>query len=92
MRLPLMLLATADATERLQQLQDEWEDKFRQTEIEASLERAKLSRERQELANKMSEIEEQLSHAKREARHHATNEEGPSRRWLAKLGLADGTG
>ena len=37
--------------ERLQMLQVEWEEKFREGEIQASLERAKLSRERQELAN-----------------------------------------
>ena len=65
-----------DERERLQQMQEEWEDKFRQAEIEASLERAKLSRERQELAKKMSELEEQLAHAKREARHASPNEEG----------------
>jgi hypothetical protein len=76
--------------ERLQQMQEEWEDKFRQAEIEASLERAKLSRERQEVAKAMIELEEQLAHAKREARHGNPNEEGPSRRWLAKLGLAEG--
>lgn len=74
--------------ERLKSLQQEWETKFRQMEIEASLERAKLSRERQELARKNSELEEQLEHMQREARH--TTENGSSsRRWLAKLGLAD---
>lgn len=74
--------------ERLQELQKQWEEKFRETEIEASLERAKLSRERLELARKNAELEEQLEHLRREARHD--EETGPSsRRWLAKLGLAD---
>ena len=74
--------------ERLKLLQEEWEEKFRQTEIEASLERAKLSRERLELQRKNAELEEQLEHLRRETRGH---EEGgtSSRRWLAKLGLAD---
>ncbi len=73
--------------DRLQQLQDEWQEKFRKEEIEASLERAKLSRERLELARKNSDLEEQLEHIRREARQ--TEESGTSsRRWLAKLGLA----
>lgn len=78
--------------QRLKQLQTEWEEKFRQGEIEASLERAKLSRERQELAKKQAELEEQLAHLKRET-HHAELEPksgtGPSRRWLRKLGISD---
>lgn len=77
--------------ERLQLLQEEWEEKFRQGEIEASLERAKLSRERQELAQKQAELEEQLEHIRRETRDH--QESGSSsRRWLVKLGLADNKG
>lgn len=78
--------------ERLQQLQDEWEEKFRQAEIEASLERAKLSRERQEVARKLCELEEQLADAQRDARTASQPDAGvPSRRWLAKLGLAEGS-
>ena len=72
---------------RLQEIQEEWEEKFRQAEIEASLERAKLSRERQELAQKRSELDEQLEHIQRETRQVEDN--APTRRWLAKLGLAD---
>ncbi len=79
--------------ERLQQLQAEWEEKFRQGEIEASLERAKLSRERQELAKKQAELEEQLEHLKRESRQAqelpASPGGGQQRRWLRKLGLSD---
>ena len=73
---------------RLQQLQAEWEEKFRQGEIAASLERAKLSRERQELARKNEELEEQLAHLRRECR--SVEQDGqPSRRWLTKLGLSE---
>jgi hypothetical protein len=76
--------------ERLQELQDQWEEKFRQSEIEASLERAKLSRERQEVAKKAAQLEEELEHLRREARHNFNPaESGTSRRWLAKLGLSD---
>jgi len=76
--------------ERLQRMQDEWEEKFRQAEIDASLERAKLSRERQEVARKLADLEEQLAHAKRESRHSPTDEHPQSRRWLTKLGLTEG--
>jgi hypothetical protein len=74
---------------RLQQLQAEWQEKFRQGEIEASLERAKLSRERQQLAKKQAELEEQLEHLRRESRQVQEIGSGTSRRWMAKLGLSD---
>ena len=76
--------------ERLQLLQDQWEEKFRKSEIEASLERAKLSRERQQLAMKTEEIEEKLEHLRRDTEQKIDpSESGTSRRWLAKLGLSD---
>lgn len=75
--------------QRLQALQDEWEEKFRRSEIEASLERAKLARERQQLANKTAELDEQLEHIRREARQTEEVGKSTSRRWLTKLGLND---
>jgi myosin heavy subunit len=79
----------AQERQRLQTLQDQWEAKFRQSEIEASLERAKLSRERRELAKRTENLEEELEHLRREARmNQEPNESGTSRRWMAKLGLA----
>jgi predicted nucleic acid-binding Zn-ribbon protein len=74
---------------RLQMLQAEWEERFRQGEIKASLERAKLSRERQELAKTQADLEEKLEHFRRESRHSQETGSGTSRRWLAKLGLND---
>lgn len=71
---------------RLQQLKDDWEDKFRQSEIEASLERAKLSRERQELAKRTQELEERLEELQREKRDDG-QAPAKGRRWLAELGL-----
>ncbi len=52
--------------DRLRRLQTQWEEKFREEEIEASLERAKLSRQRQELAKRQAELEEELEHIRRE--------------------------
>ncbi len=74
---------------KLQKLQAEWKEKFRKGEIDASLERAKLSRERQEVSATKQELELQLEQLQREYRQaNATGSSG-SRRWLAKLGLAD---
>ena len=74
---------------KLQQLQAEWEEKFRAGEIEASLERAKLSRERQEVSAQKQELELQLEQLQREYRQANATGGSSSRRWLAKLGLAD---
>jgi hypothetical protein len=77
--------------ERLQMLQVEWEEKFREGEIAASLERAKLSRERQELAKKQALLEEQIEHNRRAARQEEECDSGSdsasSRKWMVKLGL-----
>jgi myosin heavy subunit len=73
---------------RLQQLKNDWEDKFRQSEIEASLERAKLSRERQEIAKRQQELEDQLAELQREKRDTPTPAK-TGRRWLTELGLGN---
>ncbi len=75
--------------DRLQTLRVEWEERFRQDEIAASLERAKLSRERRQLARKNEELEEQLAHLRREAEEDRRAGVTGARRWLAKLGLDD---
>jgi hypothetical protein len=74
---------------RLQELQTEWEAKFRDMEISASIERASLSRERQQLERQNAELEEQLAHLKRELKQEEITGPNQSRRWLAKLGLAE---
>lgn len=74
---------------RLQELQSEWEAKFRDMEINASIERANLARERQQLERQNAELEEQLAHLKRELKQEEIAGPNQSRRWLAKLGLAD---
>ena len=75
--------------EKLQHLQEEWEERFRESEIAASLERAKISRERHELAIRNAELEEQLVHFRRESEQNRDAGGNNSRRWLAKLGLTD---
>lgn len=76
--------------ERLKELQLEWEKKFREAEIEASLERAKLARERSEVAKKQEDLEEKLFRFNRENKQDQdAAAEGKSRRWLAKLGIKD---
>jgi hypothetical protein len=75
--------------ERLRQLRSEWEEKFREGEIAASLERAKLSRERRQLMLRNQEIEEQLSHLRRQVEEDRKAGVAGARRWLAKLGLDD---
>lgn len=74
---------------RLQELQTEWEGKFRNMEINASIERANLARERQQLERQNAELEEQLAHLKRELKQEEITGPNQSRRWLAKLGLAE---
>ena len=74
---------------KLQQLQADWEEKFREGEIEASLERAKLSRERQEVMAKKQELQLQLEQLQREYRQESASGSSTPRRWLAKLGLAE---
>ena len=74
---------------KLQLLQAEWEEKFRAGEIEASLERAKLSRERQEVLAEKQELDLQSEQLQREYRQVSASGGGNSRRWLAKLGLAE---
>ncbi|MEM6981018.1 MAG: hypothetical protein AAF539_15260 [Planctomycetota bacterium] len=80
-------LVQAERT-RLQELKEQWEQKFRETEIAASLERAKLSRERQQIAKRATELEDQIDDLKRQQRDLAVSDTEPQgRRWLAELGL-----
>lgn len=74
--------------ERLQLLQAEWQEKFRATEIETSLERAKLSRDRRELGQRQEELEIEIAQLRRQLQ--SQNEQGSgSRKWRSKLGLSD---
>lgn len=74
---------------RLKELQAQWETKFRDLEIQSSIERATLARQRHELEQKNAELEEQIEHLKQELRQEQIAGPDQSRRWLHKLGLGD---
>ncbi|MEZ6089205.1 MAG: hypothetical protein R3C05_14480 [Pirellulaceae bacterium] len=71
---------------RLQRIQEEWEEKLRQAEIDVSLERAKLARERMELEHRLAELQEQAAMDEETSEH---NRETKGRKWLSRLGLSD---
>jgi hypothetical protein len=74
---------------RLKEIQAEWETKFRDMEIAASIERANLARERRQLECQNAELEEQLAHLKQELRQESIAGPAQTRRWFAKLGLGE---
>jgi len=74
---------------RLKEIQAEWEIKFRDMEIAASIERANLARERRQLECQNAELEEQLAHLKQELRQESIAGPTQNRRWFAKLGLGE---
>ncbi len=73
---------------KLQEIQQEWEAKLRQAEIDLSMERAKLARER-------SELELQLTHLQREVAQGQSIGQTPGdkqqRRWMNFLGIKEET-
>jgi hypothetical protein len=75
--------------DRLKEIQEEWEAKFRDLEIASSIERAGLARQRRELEARNAELEEQLVHLQREIKQDAIAGPNQPSRWLAKLGLKE---
>lgn len=76
--------------EKLRTIQLEWENKFRQTEIDISIERAKLARERLE----MEEYKKQQEHILASLPTVTTREtlestKAKSSKWLSRLGLKE---
>lgn len=75
--------------ENLRRLQQEWQEKLRQAEVELSLERAKLARQRAELEEKLSALGNKTAPPDA-ATPAPTSPDKPSRgRWLSRLGLKD---
>lgn len=72
--------------EKIKAMQKEWEDKLRQSEIDISMERAKLARERAQLETQMSELQSKIA-ALPVADGSATGTR--KRKWLEHLGLKD---
>lgn len=79
---------------KLADLQEEWQVKLRQAEIELSLERAKLGRERVELEERLRVVEQAEATRSRspEAPPASGKKSSGGGRWLTRLGLRDGDG
>ncbi len=80
--------------ERLRAIQQEWEDKLRNAEIEMSLERAKLARERAQLEERLraqleSKHDEPPKAAPADDKPTDPKAAKPTRKWLEHLGLKD---
>jgi hypothetical protein len=76
---------------RLKQLQEDWEQKQRQGEIEMSLERAKLARERLALQEKLRSMEamQPMGQEPTEPGDVGASSRRPRGNWLSRLGLRD---
>lgn len=72
--------------ERLQAIQQEWESKLRQAEIDLSMERAKLARERAELESQLLNVRQ--TEAQEQAARPGSRGDR-QRRWLDYLGLKE---
>ena len=75
--------------ESLKQLQEEWQDKLRQAEIDVSVERAKLGRERMELQSQIQTIEQQRQSDESLSDDEKSDDRKPGGRWRKRLGLKD---
>jgi DNA repair exonuclease SbcCD ATPase subunit len=72
-----------DYRQRIAQLEHEMQDKLRATELELSVERAKIAREKSELEELRIDLE-----SRRKTHEPGTGTKSvPRRRWLSKLGL-----
>lgn len=73
--------------QKLREIQEEWESKLRQAEIDLSMERAKIARERIALDKQMEELTQSTKEAVMPA---CTGKgKGKERRWLSILGLGE---
>jgi len=71
----------------LQQLQRHWEEMLRKSEIEISLERAKLARQRSDIEEKLRAYQEQIA---RDPGNTSVPAKPARGRWLARLGIKEG--
>lgn len=73
---------------KLKDIQQEWEEKLRQAEIDLSMERAKLARERSQLEAELEKVKQAQDN---ETLHDEIQEKvkGRKRKWLEHLGLKD---
>lgn len=77
--------------ERLRRLQNEWEEKLRQAEVEISIERAKIARERVKLEERAKELQQRVENSSSggDAGKPGPSDKPPRGRWLARLGLKE---
>ncbi len=77
--------------ENLKQIQQEWRDKLRQSEIDISLERAKLARDKAQLEEKLREFETEMERMQKSSNGAAPSEDdkkgGARGNWLTRMGL-----
>ncbi len=75
--------------DNLVRMQEELRDKLRHAEVEASLERARLSREHASLEEKLRLLEQEKSHRSPVREPAEPEKSKSSRRWLSRLGLKE---
>ena len=80
--------------QKLREIQEEWEAKLRQAEIDLSMERAKIARERLALEKQIEELNRNRSESQSNSECNsqtaqAGKEKNRERRWLAMLGLGE---
>lgn len=79
--------------DKLARMEADWQERFREAEIEASMERAKMSRERRMMELKNQALEEQVEALKvyeKDLANSQSKETGGARRkWMAKLGISE---
>lgn len=74
--------------ENLQQIQQEWRDKLRQSEIDISLERARLARDRAQLEEQIRELESEAARVQKNGGSNAPEDKKAARgNWLTRMGL-----
>ncbi len=75
--------------EKLNRLQQEWQEKLRTAEVEMAVERAKIGRERSQLETQLRDLQEKAKLLERSAAN-APAKNSTRRRWLSQLGLGSG--
>jgi hypothetical protein len=79
--------------QRLTALQDEWQEKLRQAEVDISVHRARIARERAELDEKRRTLEADKADAVfqdgGDSQSSGKSTGKPARRWLSRLGLKE---
>jgi hypothetical protein len=72
--------------EKLNRLQQEWQEKLRAAEVEMAVERAKIGRERSQLEAQLRDLQEKAKLLERSA-SSTPAKSSTRRRWLSQLGL-----